>query len=100
MIVASRRPSWQKQKKAGHRRPRQDRPTRPVERSYRKLILCLWSANGEPVTRIEAFGSATSAPPVCLHEQIRYDKVPNQHDDYAKIVHYQTRTLVSKVASS
>lgn len=72
----------------------------PPSRSHQKLILCLWSAGGEEVARIEAFGAVATAPTFCVHEKARYEKMdPPTRAGAAHIVHYQTRTLVRRVAS-
>lgn len=96
--MPSPRPSWQKKKKARHRRPRHEK--RPSVRSThghdpRRLTLWLWSVNGETVTKMDAWGSADHAPSVCVHEGVRYDRVERQAST-AKVVHYQTATVIHR----
>lgn len=94
------RPSWQKKRKLGHPVPRGDHRTPPQHRknSTHKLILCLWSAGGDEVTRIDAYGAPGSAPPFCVHGRLRYDQhgAPTK-TAFAHIVHYRTTTVVRRV---
>ncbi len=81
--------------KRSRRAPLRAGPTQNLSR----IILCLWSVNGDPVERFEAWGNPVVTPSVCVHERIRYDKVERQQE-HARIVHYQTRTIIPRLAQA
>jgi hypothetical protein len=56
-----------------HRMPRSVKRTRnPRACESRKLTLCLWSAGGELVRRVDAFGSTNKAPTFSMWDGVRY----------------------------
>jgi hypothetical protein len=94
------RPSWQKKRRLGHALPKLDHRVAPKHGPSHKMILCLWTAGGQEVTRITAYGAVETAPPFCVHDGSRYEKMdPATRAGYAHIVHYQTRVIAHRVAS-
>lgn len=92
------RPSWQKQRKPGHRMPRHAKRRRvDIDRHQRRRVACwLWSANGDLVTSFDTSGA--DIPPFCIVGGIRYDRVDNVLRP--KVAHYQTGTIMLRCVAS
>lgn len=63
----------------------------------RKLTLCLWSASGELVRRVDAFGSTSTAPTFSMWDGVRFDRMSAQPATHG-IVHYRAVMIERKAA--
>jgi len=86
-------------KRPAHRSPRHVKRHPPTHRDTRRVTLCLWSVNGDPVARFDAWCARGVIPASCMIAGVRYDKVERQQDG-ARIVHYQTRTILPREAAA
>lgn len=60
----------------------------------RPALILLWSANGDPVYRVEARDLRTNAPFV-MWDGLRYERCPRQSET-ARIVHFQTKAILRR----
>jgi hypothetical protein len=77
--------------------PRVVKRARPSGADSRKLTLCLWSAGGELVRRVDAFGPTSRAPTFSLWDGVRYDRLTTQPATHG-IVHYRAAVIERKAA--
>jgi hypothetical protein len=62
--------------------------------AHRRFGLWLWSRGGERIVVLDVL--ADDEPPAfCLHENVRYDRVPRQSMT-ARVIHYQTLTITPR----
>jgi hypothetical protein len=64
----------------------------------RKLTLCLWSAGGELVRRVDAFGHVSKAPSFSMWGGQRYDRMMQQPSTHG-IVHYRAAVIERKASA-
>lgn len=63
-----------------------------------KLTLILWSASGEPVHSVQAFGTVARAPSFSMWDGVRYDRVPSQPLKHG-VVLYQAQAIQQKASA-
>lgn len=81
-----------------HRQPRAQATHGPrLSIASKKLTLCLWSAGGALVRRVDAFGPIAKAPSFSVWEGLRYDRMNAQPSTFG-IVHYRASVIERKAA--
>lgn len=85
-------------KRPRHRVARREKPRLMLRDHTTRRFICLWSVNGDPIARFEAWAADGLKVAHVVFDGVRYDWVERQ-SDHAKIVHYQTRTIILKAAA-
>ena len=61
---------------------------------HRRFGLWLWSRGGERMAVLDVLADG-DPPEFCLHDNIRYDRVPRQSMT-ARVIHYQTTMITPR----